>query len=286
MREVYIEVPTVHWTDIGGLEGIKQELQEAVEWPIKNPEMFKRMGIRPPKGIALFGPPGCGKTLLARAVATESEANFITIKGPEVFSKWVGESEKAIREVFRKARMAAPAVIFFDEFDSLVPRRGLGYGDSGVSERVISQLLTEMDGIATLEDVTIIAATNRPDIVDPAVLRPGRFDRLVYVPEPDEKARLEIFKLYTKDMPIAKDVDLQKLAFDTKMYSGADIEAFCREAAMNALRRDVKSKDVTLTDFQKATEKIGPTIPPDMEMWYKGFMKQVRRVQKPTTPVA
>jgi len=286
MREVYIEVPTVHWTDIGGLEEVKQELREAVEWPIKNPEVFKRMGIRAPKGILLSGPPGCGKTLLARAVATESEANFITIKGPEVFSKWVGESEKAIREVFRKARMAAPAVIFFDEFDSLVPRRGMGYADSGVSERVISQLLTEMDGIMTLEDVVIIAATNRPDIVDPAVLRPGRFDRLIYVPEPDEKARFDIFKLYTKDMPLAKDVDLKHLAGMTKSYSGADIEALCREAAMNALRKDVKSNEVLLMDFQKAMEKIGPSIQPDMEAWYKGFMKQVRRVQKPATPVA
>jgi len=286
MREVYIEVPTVHWTDIGGLEEVKQELREAVEWPIKNPEIFTRMGIRPPKGIMLFGPPGCGKTLLARAVATESEANFITIKGPEVFSKWVGESEKGIREVFRKARMAAPAVIFFDEFDSLVPRRGMGYADSGVSERVISQLLTEMDGIATLEDVVIIAASNRPDIVDPAVLRPGRFDRLIYVPEPDEKARLEIFQLYTKEMPLAKEIDIRRLAAETKMYSGADIDALCREAAMNALRKDVNSKEVTVIDFQKANEKIGPSILPDMETWYKGFMKQVRRVQKPTTPVA
>jgi transitional endoplasmic reticulum ATPase len=286
MREVYIEVPTVHWNDIGGLEEVKQELREAVEWPLKNPEIFTRMGIRPPKGIMLFGPPGCGKTLLARAVATESEANFITIKGPEVFSKWVGESEKAIREVFRKARMAAPAVIFFDEFDSLVPRRGMGYADSGVSERVISQLLTEMDGIITLEDVVIIAASNRPDIVDPAVLRPGRFDRLIYVPEPDEKARLEIFTLYTKNMPLAKDVNIAYLANTSKGYSGADIDALCREAAMHALRRDVESKEVTLADFQKATEKIGPSIQADMEAWYKGFMKQVRRVQKPTTPVA
>ena len=286
MREVYIEVPTVHWDDIGGLEEVKQELREAVEWPIKSPEVFERMGIRPPKGIMLFGPPGCGKTLLARAVATESEANFITIKGPEVFSKWVGESEKAIREVFRKARMAAPAVIFFDEFDSLVPRRGMGYADSGVTERVISQLLTELDGIITLEDVVIIAATNRPDIVDPALLRPGRFDRLIYVPEPDEKARLEIFKLYTKGMPLAKDVDLVESAAKSKGYSSADIDGLCREAAKNALRRDVKSSVVTLADFQKAIEKIGPSILPDMEAWYKGFMKQVRRVQKPTTPVA
>jgi transitional endoplasmic reticulum ATPase len=286
MREVYIEVPTVHWNEIGGLEEVKQELREAVEWPLKNPEIFTRIGIRPPKGNLLLGPPGCGKTLLARAVATESEANFITIKGSEVFSKWVGESEKAIREVFRKARMAAPAVIFFDEFDSLVPRRGMGYADSGVSEHVISQLLTEMDGIISLEDVVIIAATNRPDIVDPAVLRPGRFDRLIYVSEPDEKARLEIFKLYTKSMPLAKDVDIAHLANTSKSYSGADIDALCREAAMHALRRDVTSKEVTLADFQKAMEKIGPSILPDMETWYKGFMKQVRRVQKPTTFIA
>jgi len=286
MREVYIEVPAVHWEEIGGLEEMKEDLRQAVEWPLKNPEVFTRMGIRPPKGILLYGPPGCGKTLLARAVATESEANFITIKGPEVFSKWVGESEKAIREVFRKGRMAAPAVIFFDEFDSLVPRRGMGYADSGVTERVISQLLTEMDGIVTLENVVVMAATNRPDIVDPAILRPGRFDRLIYVPEPDEKARLEIFKLYTKDMPLAKDVDLSSLTSMTKNYSGADIEALCREAALNALRRDIKAKEVSLADFGEAMKKIGPSILPDMEAWYKGFMKQVRQVKKPTTPVA
>ena len=286
MREVYIEVPAVHWSQIGGLEEVKQDLIEVVEWPLKIPEVFQRMGVRPPKGILLYGPPGCGKTLLARAVATESEANFITIKGPEVFSKWVGESEKAIREVFRKGRMAAPSVIFFDEFDSLVPRRGMGFADSGVTERVISQLLTEMDGIITLEDVVVIAASNRPDIVDPAVLRPGRFDRLIYVPEPDEKTRLEILKLYTKDMPLAKDVDIKNLANQTKSYSGADLEGLCREAALLALRRDIKAKEVTLSDFQKAMEKVGPSILPDMEAWYKGFMRQVRRVSKPTTPIA
>jgi len=286
MREVYIEVPTVHWDDIGGLEVVKQELKEAVEWPIKSPEIFERLGIKPPKGILLYGPPGCGKTLLARAVATESEANFITIKGPEVFSKWVGESEKAIREVFRKARMAAPSVIFFDEIDSLVPRRGLGFGDSGVSERVISQLLTEMDGIVALEDIVVIAATNRPDIVDPAVLRPGRFDRLIYVPEPDEKGRLQIFKIYTKNMPLAKDVGLSQLVAMAKNYSGADIEALCREAGMHALRRDVNAKEVTMIDFQEAIKSIGPSVTPDMEKWYKSFIVQVRQVQKPATPVA
>jgi len=286
MREVYIEVPTVHWDAIGGLEEVKQELKEAVEWPLKNPEIFKRLGINPPRGILLYGPPGCGKTLLARAVATESEANFITIKGPEVFSKWVGESEKAIREVFRKARMAAPAVIFFDEIDSLAPRRGLGFADSGVTERVISQLLTEMDGIVTLEDIVIMAATNRPDIVDPAVLRPGRFDRLIYVPSPDEKSRLRIFEIYTETMPLAKDVNLEHLASITQNYSGADIEALCREAAMHALRRDVNAKEVTKEDFQEAIKMIGPSVTPDMEKWYKSFIRQIRQVQKPATPVA
>ena len=286
MREVYIEVPTVHWDDVGGLESVKQHLIEAVEWPLKTPEMFTKLGIRPPKGILLYGPPGCGKTLLARAVATESEANFISIKGPEVFSKWVGESEKAIREIFRKARMAAPSVVFLDEIDSITPRRGMGMSDSGVSERVISQLLTEMDGLVSLQDIVIIAATNRPDMVDSAVLRPGRFDRLIYVPEPDDKGRLQILKIYTKGMPISKDVDLNQLAIMTKYYGGADIESLCREAAMHALRKDVNSQEVTMKDFQDALKEMGPSITPDMEKWYKSFMQQVRQVQKPATPVA
>jgi transitional endoplasmic reticulum ATPase len=286
MREVYIEVTTVHWDDAGGLDDVKQRLKEAVEWPIKTPEIFTKLGIRPPKGILLYGPPGCGKTLLARAVATESEANFISIKGPEVFSKWVGESEKAIREVFRKARMAAPAVVFLDEIDSLTPKRGMGMSDSGVSERVISQLLTEMDGITTLQDIVVVAATNRPDMVDSAVMRPGRFDRLIYVPEPDEKSRLQILKIYTKGMPICKDVDLNQLTIATKYYSGADIEALCREAAMHALRRDINSTEVAMKDFLDALKEMGPSITPDMEKWYKSFMQQIRQVQKPQTPVA
>ncbi len=286
MREVYIEVATVHWSDIGGLDDVKQHLKESVEWPIKTPELFQRMGIKPPKGILLYGPPGCGKTLLARAVATESEANFISIKGPEVFSKWVGESEKAIREVFRKARMAAPTVIFFDEMDSLTPMRGSGSGESGVSERVISQLLTEMDGILSLQDIVVIAATNRPNLIDPSVLRPGRFDRLIYVPEPDEKSRLQIFKLYSQPMPLSKDVDLNQLAMMTRYYSGADIESLCREAAMHALRRDVNCREVTMKDFQDAMKEMGPSVSPDMEKWYKSFMQQIRQVQKPATPVA
>ncbi len=286
MREVYIEVSTVHWEDAGGLDDVKQHLKEAVEWPLKNPEMFTRLGIRPPRGILMYGPPGCGKTLLARAVATESEANFISIKGPEVFSKWVGESEKAIREVFRKARMASPAVIFLDEIDSLTPRRGMGMSDSGVSERVISQLLTEMDGLTSLQDIVVIAATNRPDMVDGAVLRPGRFDRLIYVPEPDEKSRQAILQLYTKNMPLGSDVDIHQLATMTKYYSGADIESLCREAAMHSLRRDVNTNQVGMKDFLDALKEMGPSITPDMEKWYKSFMQQIRQVQKPATPVA
>jgi transitional endoplasmic reticulum ATPase len=286
MREVYIEVSNVNWEDAGGLEEVKQHLKEAVEWPLKNPGMFTKLGIKPPKGILLFGPPGCGKTLLARAVATESEANFISIKGPEVFSKWVGESEKAIREVFRKARMASPAVVFLDEMDSLAPRRGLGLSDSGVSQRVISQLLTEMDGIVTLSDIVVIAATNRPDMVDSAVLRPGRFDRIIYVPEPDQKSRLEIFNIYTKDMPLASDVDLIPLAAKTKYYSGAHIESICREAAMHALRRDLSAREVTMNDFQVALKEVGPSVTPEMEKWYKDFSQHFRQIKKPSTPVA
>ncbi|KON34241.1 MAG: AAA family ATPase [miscellaneous Crenarchaeota group-6 archaeon AD8-1] len=286
MREVYIEVSNVHWDDAGGLEEVKQHLKEAVEWPLKNPEMFKKLGIKPPKGILLYGPPGCGKTLLARAVATESEANFITIKGPEVFSKWVGESEKAIREVFRKARMASPTVVFLDEMDSLAPRRGLGLSDSGVSQRVISQLLTEMDGIVTLNDIVVIAATNRPDMVDSAVLRPGRFDRIIYVPEPDEKSRLEIFNIYTKNMPLTSDVDLNYLANMTKYYSGADIESICREAAMHTLRRDKSAEKVTMEDFKAALKEVGSSVTPDMEKWYKDFSKHFRQIKKTSTPVA
>jgi transitional endoplasmic reticulum ATPase len=286
MREVFLEIPSVHWSDVGGLADVKQHLIESVEWPIKYPEKFKHLGITPPRGVLLYGPPGCGKTLLAKAVATESEMNFISIKGPEVFSKWVGESEKGIREVFRKGRMAAPAVIFIDEVDSLIPRRGGGSSDSGVTERVISQLLTEMDGLETLQNVIVIAATNRPDILDPAMLRPGRFDRLIYIPAPDEDARLEILRLYTKGMPLADEVELPALARATKGYSGADLAAVCREAAMQVLRRGVESGGVSLGDFAKAMDLIGPGITPDVENWYLSVTKQFRKPVTVATPVA
>jgi transitional endoplasmic reticulum ATPase len=287
MREVYVEIPQVHWNEVGGLKQVKQELMESVEWPLKRPEVFTKMGIKPPRGILVFGPPGCGKTLLARAVATESEANFISIKGPEIFSKWVGESEKAIREIFRKGRTAAPAIIFFDELDAIVPRRGLGYGDSGASERVISQLLTEIDGIESLQNVLIIAATNRPDILDPAVLRPGRFDRLIYVPSPDFESLKEIFKIHARSMPLSRDVDIDELARKAQGYSGADIEAICREAAMNALREDVNAAEVTRRDFDIAMERVGPSITSEDDAWYQKFAKRLRRERAAAlTPVA
>jgi transitional endoplasmic reticulum ATPase len=274
MREVLIEVPNVRWEDVGGLEQAKQELIEAVEWPLKYPDAFKRVGIEPPHGILLYGPPGTGKTMLARAVATESEANFISIKGPELLSKWVGESEKGVRETFRKAKMAAPAIIFFDEIDALVPRRGSGFGDSHVTERVISQLLTELDGLEKLENVVVIGATNRPDLVDPALLRPGRFDRLVLVQAPDEKARLEIFKIHTKSMPLAKDVDLKLLARETEGYSGSDIAALCREAAMRVLRKDIKGREVWMQHFREAMKEVKPSLAPETIRAYESFTER------------
>jgi len=285
MREVYVEVPSVRWKEVGGLEEVKNELIQSVEWPLKKPEVFKRMGIKPPRGILLYGPPGCGKTLLARAVATESEANFISVKGPEIFSKWVGESEKAIREIFRKARTAAPAIIFFDELDSIIPRRGAGYSDSGATERVISQLLTEMDGIEALQNVVVIAATNRPDILDPAVMRPGRFDRLIDVPAPDPQALMQIFKIHARDMPLSKDVDLQEIAVKAKGYSGADVEGLCREAAMYALRDNIDAKEVTRRDFDKAMETIKPSINERMEEYYAQFSERSRRERVAPTAI-
>ncbi|MEM3956940.1 MAG: CDC48 family AAA ATPase [Thermoproteota archaeon] len=268
MREVYVEVPTVRWSDVGGLEEIKRRLRETVELPIKTPEKFEKLGITPPKAILLYGPPGCGKTLLARAVATESEANFISIKGPEIFSKWVGESEKAIREVFRKARLASPSIIFLDEVDAIAPRRGMSMADSGVTERVVSQLLTEMDGLTPIERIVIIGATNRPELLDPAIMRPGRFEVVLYVPPPDEASRLQILKIHTRRMPL-EGVSLEEFAKRTEGYSGADLEALCREAGLNALRRDADK--VTKEDFEKALQTIKPSLKEDMLIKYKKF---------------
>ena len=240
MREVFIESPDIHWKDIGGIEDVKQELKEVVEWPMMYPAMFKHLNAKPPKGILLYGPPGTGKTMLAKAVATESEANFISVKGPEFLNKWVGESEKAVRETFRKAKHASPCIIFFDEIDSIVPIRG-GSSDSNVTERVVSQLLSEIDGLEELHNITVIAATNRPDIIDPALLRPGRFDRMVYVPPPEKESRLEIFRIHLADKPLEGDVELSVLADDTDSFTGAEIAAVCNEATMLAIREFVES---------------------------------------------
>ncbi|NCA74387.1 MAG: AAA family ATPase [Gammaproteobacteria bacterium] len=269
MREVLIERPNVKWEDIGALESVKQELKEAVEWPLKYAKVFEHMGAKPPKGILLYGPPGTGKTMLAKAVATESEANFISVKGPEFLNKWVGESEKAVRETFRKARQASPCVVFMDEIDSIAPNRGAGSSDSNVTERVVSQLLTEMDGLESLNNVVVVAATNRPDMIDPALLRPGRFDKSMLVAPPDEESREAIFGIHTRGKPLEDDVDLKKLAGMTEGCTGADIAAICNEAVMTSVRRLVASGEVpdrealgecrvAMKDFEGAVGKFGP----------------------------
>ncbi len=278
LREIYVEVPEVRWGDVGGLEDVKQQLREAVEWPLKHPEVFDKMGIRPPKGILLFGPPGTGKTLLAKAAATESGANFIAVRGPEILSKWVGESEKAIRQIFRRARQVAPAIIFFDEIDSIAPARGYRHDTSGVTDRIVNQLLAEMDGIVPLTNVVVIAATNRPDILDPALLRPGRFDRLIYVPPPDKEARLQIFRIHTRHMPLAEDVDLDKLAEITEGYTGADIEAVCREAAMIALREEFKIRPIRMEHFMKALKAIPPSLTREDILKYERLARELKRM--------
>jgi len=243
MREVLVEVPDITWKQVGGLEDTKQELKEAVEWPLKFPDVFEKLETKPPKGILLFGPPGTGKTLLAKAVANESECNFIAVKGPELLSKWVGESEKGVREIFRKARQASPSIIFFDEVDALVPKRGSYMGSSHVTESVVSQILTELDGMEELKNVTVLAATNRPDMLDDALLRPGRIERHIYVPAPDEESRRKIFDVYLGDSAslLAKDVDVEALVKQTEGYVGADIEALVREAKMGAMREFIRT---------------------------------------------
>jgi transitional endoplasmic reticulum ATPase len=335
MREVLVEVPKVTWNDVGGLEHAKQELREAIEWPLKYPDLYRATGIKPPKGILLYGPPGTGKTLLAKAVANEANANFISVKGPELLSKWVGESERHVREMFRKAKQVAPCILFFDEIDALAPRRGLG-ADTHVTERVVSQLLTELDGIEELKDVFVIAATNRPDMIDPALLRPGRIERHIYIPPPDKEGRKEIFKIHLRGKPLAyddedvkkaverlkeelrdfkekvkgvsdvdklpdelrrkledkiRDVICEWLAEKTDGYTGADIEAVCREAGMLAIREAVKpgmtkeeSREVAKRikiikkHLEQALQKVKPSLTKDDLRKYEEIMETFHRM--------
>ncbi|HLC31374.1 MAG TPA: CDC48 family AAA ATPase [Candidatus Nanoarchaeia archaeon] len=268
MREVLVEAPNVNWQDVGGLEGTKQSLKEAVEWPLKHPDGFKRLGIRPPRGILLYGPPGTGKTLLAKAVANESEANFIHVKGPSLLSMWVGKSEEGIRKVFERARQVSPCIIFFDEIDSLAGKRGVESG-TRVTERVLNQLLAEMDGLEGLKDVTVIGATNRPDMIDPAMLRPGRFDRIILVDVPDAESRKQIFAVHLKNTPLSADVKVDELVGLSEGFVGADIEGLVREAALTALRRDSGAKNVTKADFDDAMRKVRPSVSLDTAKRYK-----------------
>jgi transitional endoplasmic reticulum ATPase len=286
MREVMVEIPDVSWEDIGGLESIKQELKEAVEWPLKYPKLFERAGIRPLNGILLFGPPGCGKTLLAKAIANESQSNFIAIKGPEIYSKWVGESERAVREIFRKARQAAPSIIYFDEIDAISSGRG-NYEGTHTFASIVNQILVEMDGIENRKGIVIIASTNRPDIVDPAFLRPGRFDRLIFVEAPDLESRLKILEVHTNGMPLAEDVFLKHIAQITDGYSGADLENVCREAGMQAIREEMDNLEkIENKHFDYAMSKIKSTLPKDIIERYASMAKQItesRNIQEAQT---
>ncbi len=278
LREVFVESPNVKWDEVGGLTDAKRELQEAVEWPLKFGKVFEELGAVPPKGVLLYGPPGTGKTLLAKAVATESQSNFINVKGPEFLSKWVGESEKAVRETFRKARQAAPCIIFMDEIDAVVPVRG-GEGDSRVTERVVSQMLTEIDGLQSLHNVVVIAATNRPDMIDPALLRPGRFDRLVKIPTPDLEGRKQILRIHTAQKPLADDVDIDELARKTDGYSGADLAALANEAVMLTIRKMVAQGEtdpekmtksrIAMSTFTEALNKVKPVTRTDLGRFEK-----------------
>ena len=289
LREVFVEVPDVNWNDVGGLGDTKERLRETIQWPLEYPEVFEELDMQAAKGVLMYGPPGTGKTLLAKAVANEAESNFISIKGPELLNKYVGESEKGVREVFSKARENAPTIVFFDEIDSIATERGKNSGDSGVGERVVSQLLTELDGLESLEDVVVIATTNRPDLIDSALLRPGRLDRHVHVPVPDEEARRKILEVHTRDKPLADDVDLDALARKAEGYVGADLEAVAREASMNASREFIGSVSreevgesvgnvrVTMQHFEDALDEVNPSVTPETRERYEEIEKQFQR---------
>lgn len=282
LREIYVEIPEVSWKDIGGLENVKQQIIETVEWPLKHPEKFIQFGIDPPTGILLYGPPGTGKTMLAQAVAHESEASFISVKSTELLLKWVGESEKAMKEIFRKAKQASPTIIFFDEIDAFATTRESGsVGTRSVAESTLNQMLVEMDGIERLKDVFIIAATNRPDTLDPALIRPGRLDRLVYVGAPDLPGRKAVFEIYLKKTPLAADVNIDELAEKTERYTGADIEAVCREAVMTALRENMDTKEITRADFEKAFGAVKPSVDENLNKTYEKMADYIKNKDLP-----
>ncbi|MGI0092016.1 MAG: AAA family ATPase, partial [Nitrososphaerales archaeon] len=276
MREFFTESPKVLWEEIGGLEGVKRTLIENVVWAIKDSARFQRVGVSPAKGLLLYGPPGCGKTILARALATESGANLITIRGPEVLSKWLGESEKAVREIFRKARTSSPCIVFFDEIDSIAATRSGSSQEQQQSERVLSQLITEIDGSVTSGDIFVIGTTNRPDLIDVSILRPGRLDLMVYVPPPDESARAAILKIHTLNMPLSPNISFQEIALQTKGYSGADLQSVCRESAIEAMRRNSESPLITQEDFVSSLSRIKPVLSAEVENWFSGLQKRLK----------
>lgn len=277
LREILFEVPNVTWEDIGGLDSVKSLLKEAVEWPLRYAESFRRIGVEAPKGVLLYGPPGTGKTLLAKAIANESEANFITVKGSDILSKWYGESEKHIAEIFKKARQVAPAIIFLDELDALAPMRGTALGEPHVTERIVNQLLSELDGLEELRGVVVIGATNRPDIIDPALLRPGRFDEMILVPVPDTKTRLEVFRVHTRKMSLAEDVNLDELVKMTSDFTGADIASVCKKAGRFAMREDINARVVRRDHFIAAVNETGPSVTPDIMGYYEQIKDELRK---------
>jgi len=267
LREIYVEIPAIEWDEVGGLEEVKERLKESVEWPLTKPEIFEHFNIKPPRGIVLFGAPGTGKTLLAKAIANEAQANFISIKGPEMISKWVGESERGIREIFKKAKQSAPSIIFLDEFESIASMRSSSNGEgSDVGNRVVNQLLASMDGVESLDGVIIVAATNRPEMIDPALLRSGRFERVLHVPPPDAQAREAIFAIHSEGMPLSK-FSFKDILSSMEGFTGADIEAVCREAALIAMREG--KKKVSKKHFEEAVTRVRPTVTPEMLEYYQ-----------------
>jgi len=280
-----VQAPTVRWEDVGGLDEARARLREGVELPLKSPDAFRRLGIRPAKGFLLYGPPGTGKTLLAKAVAREAEANFIATKSSDLLSKWYGESEQQITRLFARARQVAPTVIFFDELDSLVPARGGGMGEPQVTERVVNTILAEMDGLEELQSVVVIGATNRPNLIDPALLRPGRFDELIYVGVPSEAGRRRILDIQTQKMPLAADVDLDVVARRTDRFTGADLGDVVRRAGLVALRRSIGAHQVDMSDFEQALTESRASVTPEMERDYEQIAARLKQDAAAIQPI-